>query len=48
MELGLLGIRARGYHGESVLEVSVSSRCRHRPNLWDDLRSGLPAPNRFL
>ena len=48
MGLGLLGVFARGYHHEPALEVSVSSWRRHHPNLWSDIRSGLPAPNRRL
>ena len=48
MGLGLLHVRTRGHHNESVLEVSAPSRRRHCPNLWRNLRSGLPAPNRHL
>ena len=42
---GLLDNCAGGYHHESAFEVSASSRRRHRPDLWGDLRSGLSASN---
>ena len=48
MGLSLVDVFARGHRNESVLEVSASSRRRRRPNLWGNLRSGLPAPNRRL